>query len=136
MSELTTAEESVWIGTTGISFMSSRSSNGWSVISTKPTWENRNLLPFCITEFIYDGRELRFKKPLYLTPKHDETKVSLCLQYEQLGIDVFASTREELQNEINEQLAVLWKEYALEDETNLSPAAIKLKKHLLSVITK
>jgi len=58
----------------------------------------------------------------------------LCIEYERLGIHVFADTREELVAELAEQICMLWDEYACEDDENLARAAIRLKKNLLGAL--
>lgn len=82
----------------------------------------------------YRGRNFRFKHKLELWPFCDETGELLCLEYEPLGIHVFADTREMLLKELAEQICMLWDEYASEANGNLSPAAVQLKKRLLAMI--
>jgi len=82
----------------------------------------------------YGNRTFRFKKYLELCPAYDETGELLCLEYEPIGIHVFADTREELLAELAEQICMLWDEYACEDDGNLTPAAIRLKRNLLAAL--
>jgi hypothetical protein len=82
----------------------------------------------------YGNRTFHFKKYLELCPTYDETGELLCLEYEPIGIHVFADTREELLAELAEQICMLWDEYACEDDKNLTPAAIQLKRRLLDVL--
>ena len=44
---------------------------------------------------------------------------------------MFAPTRQELAAEVREQIAMLWTEYALEDDAALSKPALRLKAALL-----
>jgi len=86
--------------------------------------------PIPLQDVEYGGRVFRFRKPLVLRPCRDETGELLVIEHEPLGIHVFAESREELVDELREQIAVLWDEYACEEDRNLSPAAIKLKRRL------
>ncbi|MBS1912741.1 MAG: hypothetical protein JST22_12205 [Bacteroidetes bacterium] len=93
-----------------------------------------DLSPFIVMEFEYEGRILRFRRPLEITPTLDESQQVICLEYEPLGIDIYASTRDELDTLIYEELDVLWRNYALEDPRNLSLDARELKSKLLAAI--
>ncbi|MFN3398475.1 MAG: hypothetical protein ACK4ZS_08085 [Sulfurimicrobium sp.] len=64
-------------------------------------------------------------------PTLDDDKQFLCLNHEELGIDVFANTREQLAVELAEQLAMLWDEFALANDDSLEPSAQQLKQALL-----
>ena len=69
---------------------------------------------------------------LSLEPTLDESKQLLCIEQVELGINVYASTREALLAELNEQLVMLWKEYAQASDDVLDTPARQLKKALLS----
>jgi hypothetical protein len=73
--------------------------------------------------------------PLSLEPSLDETKQLLCVEHGGLGLDVFASTREVLLNELNEQIAMLWTEYAQAEDDALDGVARQLKQALLAAFT-
>jgi len=90
--------------------------------------------PVTIEYVPYGNRTFHFKKYLEFCPTYDETGELLCLEYEPIGIRVFADTREELLAELAEQICMLWDEYACEDDGNLTPAAIRLKKDLLAAL--
>jgi hypothetical protein len=49
-----------------------------------------------------------------------------------LGIDVFAQTREQLADELAEQIIFQWDTYAREDPKRLTPAARRLRAALLA----
>lgn len=71
--------------------------------------------------------------PVVLTPKLDEDSHQVfVVEDDSLGLDVFAATRDELVAEVYAQLAVLWREYAMEDDGNLTASAIALKQRLLA----
>lgn len=52
-----------------------------------------------------------------------------------LALDVFAPTREALLAELNEQIAMLWIEYALAEDDSLDNVARQLKQALLAAFT-
>jgi hypothetical protein len=93
-----------------------------------------DLSPFVTHEFSSAGRILKFVSPLSLAPVLDETNQYLCLQNDRLGIDVFAATRERLLMELQEQIAVLWEEFAMAADETLSPAALDIKQNLRAAI--
>ena len=68
---------------------------------------------------------------LILEPTLDETKQLLCIVHGELGIDVYATTRETLLIELHEQLAMLWQEYAQAADEELDAPARQLKQALL-----
>jgi hypothetical protein len=93
----------------------------------EPRVEEMDMSPLVVREFA-PGVVLR--EPLSLTPMQSEDGELLRLEYGPLDIDVFAATRSELQEELREQLAMLWTEFALEDDEKLSGPAVELKKRL------
>lgn len=76
--------------------------------------------------------DLKFKTPIHLEPKLDET--ACCVTFPELNIDVYEYTREDLENALSEQIVFLWQKYAKESDNNLTEKAILLKKHLLNFI--
>ena len=92
--------------------------------------EELDLSPFVVTEFM---PKVPLTAPLRLEPFLSDDEQLLRLAHEELDIDVFAPTRGELLNELREQLAMLWTEYALEEDENLSDPARQLKARLLKL---
>ena len=92
--------------------------------------EELDLSPFVVTEFA-PGVALR--QPLRLDPFLSDDEQLLHLQDPELDIDVFAPTRAELLSELREQLAMLWTEYAREEDARLSNAARQLKQTLVTL---
>ena len=92
--------------------------------------EELDLSPFVVTEFVPNVPLL---EPLRLEPILTEDQQLLRLQNEELDIDVFAPTRTELLHELRGQIAMLWQEFALEDDEALSAPAQALKQRLLSL---
>jgi hypothetical protein len=62
----------------------------------------------------------------------DDSKQLLCIEQPDLGIDVYATTREGLLTELHEQLAMLWQEYAQASDEELDAPARQLKHTLLN----
>lgn len=62
----------------------------------------------------------------------DDSKQLLCIEQPDLGIDVYATTREALLTELHEQLAMLWQEYAQASDEELDAPARQLKHTLLN----
>ena len=75
----------------------------------------------------FAGVTLKATNTLSLEPALDETKQLLCIQQAELGIDVFAPTRETLLAELQEQIWMLWKEYAQAKDDELDTPARALK---------
>ncbi len=93
-----------------------------------------DLSPFELSEFRYSGYRLKFHTPLEIIPTLDESQQVFCLEYSELGIDVYASTREELDFLLEAEIDVLWRNYALADDKELTPDAQELKDRLLGII--
>jgi len=51
---------------------------------------------------------------------------------EKIWLDAFAETKAELAAEVAAQLAMLWKEYALADDAELTESAREVKRNLLA----
>ena len=62
----------------------------------------------------------------------DDTKQLLYTVQPGLGIDVFAPTRDALLAELQEQLAMLWNEYALAADDEFDQPARQMKQALLA----
>lgn len=81
------------------------------------------------------GLTLKAVPALTLEPVLDETRQLLCIEQGELGIDVYATTREALLAELHEQLAMLWQEYAQAPDDDLDAPARLLKQALLARFT-
>lgn len=90
-----------------------------------------DLSPFVLAEVTGKRVKLKLPSPITLTPTLSESEQLVCLEYARWNLDVFASTRLELFDELKEQIFMLWEEYAQEDDQVLSEAAVALKKSLL-----
>lgn len=95
----------------------------------------KNLSTVNFRSIEYGGRTFEFDKPLELTPELDETKQLYCLEKPELGIDVYAYTRDQLDLGLREQIAFLWDTYAMAADEELTGAAIAVKQSLLANIS-
>lgn len=91
-----------------------------------------DLSPINIREVTGHDKKLRLIMPLLLTPELDEeTKQLLVVEEPQIGLHVFAYTRDELIHEINEQMLMMWDEYVNVSEDDLASDAQELQRKLL-----
>lgn len=100
--------------------------------SRLPKGMELSVLP--VAEVRKAGLHLRFKQLLELRPTADETGTLLCVRQEALGIDVFAPSRQELLGEVQDQIVLLWREYACAPPETLTPGARRLRANLLSQV--
>lgn len=91
-----------------------------------------DLSPLILDAIHFGGLRIQASPPLSVEPALDDTQQLLCVEQRDLGIDVFAPSRELLVVELNEQLAMLWREYALAPDTELDDKAKVLKQALLA----
>lgn len=75
---------------------------------------------------------LRIEPAMSFVPVLDDSKQLLCAENEELGVSVFATTREALLAELHEHLAMLWLEYAQAADALLDAPALVLKRTLLA----
>ena len=91
-----------------------------------------DLSPMSFDAIEWAGRRLEFAPPLEVVPTMDEESGQLYkLEDQDLGIDVFAQTREQLAEELAEQALYLWDTYAQESPEKLTSAARRLRSALL-----
>ena len=89
-----------------------------------------DLSPLAVPQFSVNGHVFRQSgiEPLFLIPVLDEDSGQLfTVCDDSLGIDAFAETRAQLVEEVREQLAFMWQEYALADDETLTESAQKVK---------
>jgi hypothetical protein len=93
-----------------------------------------DLSPIMIREIPWHNKKLHLKMPLLLTPQMDDDTEQLYIVEEpEIGLHVFSYTREDLIHEINEQLAMLWEEYAVTTD-ELATDARTLQAKLLATL--
>ena len=94
-----------------------------------------DLSPMVFDAIEWRGRQLEIDPPLVLEPTLDEESGQLYTVIDKnLGIDVFATSREQLAEELAEQLLFAWDAYAREAPEKLTSAARGLRDALLSRI--
>ena len=71
------------------------------------------------------------RQPIELHPVLSETKQLYRLEDEEIGISLFAYTRDELVDMLDDYIVMLWTDYAQEKDEILSGDARELKVHLL-----
>jgi accessory colonization factor AcfC len=94
-----------------------------------------DLSPITVDTVKVGAGVLKAKQGVTLEPATDETQQLICVADAALGIDAFARTREALIHELNEQIGMLWQEYALADDDSLDGEAIKMKQSLLAAFS-
>jgi len=67
---------------------------------------------------------------LKITPELDDSKTLICYNKDDIGIFVYAESRERFLSLLYEQIAMLWQEYARVPDAKLSKEAQDLKKAL------
>lgn len=92
-----------------------------------------DLSPFEIDRIDHAGSVLVIDPPLILTPTLDPEDANLLtVEDNEMNLFVEAGTREELEEEIRLHLTFMWQEYALEDPSNLTAGAQRLRNTLQS----
>lgn len=91
---------------------------------------NQDLSKIVISKIQQGSRCLIFMPALEFTPTLDSNGL-LCAEDNELNISVFASTREELLNELQQQIFMLWDSYAQAPDNVLTQQALDLKHRLL-----
>jgi hypothetical protein len=94
-----------------------------------------DLSPLELREVAYGDLHLRLKEPVYLQPYlNGDNPQFVNVEDPALGLDVFAGTVSELLDEVAESLVIGWRQYALAPDSELSPKALELKRHLLAAM--
>lgn len=90
-----------------------------------------DLSHFAFTKLTRGTLTLTAKRHLKFSPTLDESRQFICLNDETLGIEVFAETRQKLSVELDDQILMLWSEYAQASDDSLDVIAQGLKQRLL-----
>lgn len=106
-----------------------------SMISEVDSITEIDLSPIAVDRFEYKDSVFKIDPPMNFTIDFDRES-GLMSTSGDFNIDVIAETRSILEDEIEEALIMLWVEYALEDDKNLSPKAIELANDIRSRISK
>lgn len=101
-----------------------------------PRTEPIDLSPMTFDTIEWGTRRLECFPPLSIEPTRDQESGHLYrLEDPRLGIDVFAETREQLADELAEQVLFLWDAYAQASPEKFTPAARRLRESLLDRMT-
>jgi hypothetical protein len=93
--------------------------------------EADDLAPMTFSRVAWAGRTLAIDPPRTLSPTMDEESGQFyILEYHDMNIDVFARTRDDLLDELAEQLLFQWDAYARESPDRLSRGARQLREAL------
>ena len=85
-----------------------------------------------ISEFEVGERAIKFKKPLVLETEYAEDGVYLT--HAGLALSAYGKSLSECEEIIQEELAMLWEEYALAPDDELTAGAIAFKNKLLEMV--
>ena len=95
--------------------------------------EALDLSPITLEEIQWANHRFRFREALKLTPTLDrESQQLLVVEEPQISLHAFSYTREQLIQEIAEQISFMWEEYVKEDESALAKDALRLRQELLN----
>jgi len=90
-----------------------------------------DLSPIDIEFFMSGGHRVVSRRALSFVPMLDEQEQFHCLEDADFGINLMVSTREELETDLSQELDLLWRQYACEDDAKLTEGAKALKCRLL-----
>ena len=85
-----------------------------------------------IVKLEYNGLKLNFIKPYMMTVKVEGEY--LVHENAKLNMVVYGKTLDELIESFFDDMCFLWRDYALANDSELAPCAIKLKQYLLSQV--
>ena len=83
-------------------------------------------------DFTVDGTPMRTRRGATLPVETGSSDGLHTARADKIGLDAFAATKDELAAEVRDQLAMLWKEYALADDAELTESALTVKRNLLA----
>lgn len=94
-----------------------------------------DLPPLEVNEVEYGGVRLRFNEPVQLKPRLNEDNPQFVnVEEPSLGLDAFAGMVSGLMDEVADDLVVVWQQYALAPDAELSLKALELKRRLLAAV--
>jgi len=94
----------------------------------------KDLSLICLDSVTWEGHELRFKQPLTFRPFLDESQQLYVVEDVGLTFLAYAQTREQLVEEIGEQIVFMWNTYVVALEDDLATDALKLRQRLLEIV--
>lgn len=96
-----------------------------------------NIESITINEVYSQNTKLKFKTPLEVSITKtfaDEGDYLLVGENEKINLYVFAYTLKNLKKEINQQIAMMWDEYAIPDPEDFASDALRLRGRLMERI--
>ena len=102
---------------------------GYSIgLKGVPKMKSRDLSPLVFESLISDGQVLRADPPLHLKPElDDETQQLYVAKDDSLDLHAFATTREDLADEITRHIFCAWETYVGEMPDRMTQAAQRLQ---------
>jgi hypothetical protein len=89
--------------------------------------------PVIALDFTVNGVQMEPRLSARLAPIVETSDGIFSVHLDEIGLDAFSESRDGLVAEVKEQLAMLWKEYALADDSDLTESAQKVKRNLLAM---
>jgi hypothetical protein len=95
-----------------------------------------DLSPISLKVTHWNDRSFRFNTPLSLNPSLDEESQQFYIVEDpDLTLLAYAQTREQLLQEIGEQITFMWDAYVESSEDDLAPDALRLRQRLIETIS-
>jgi hypothetical protein len=94
-----------------------------------------DLSPLSLKAVSWNTHQFRFMEPLVLQLALDESKQLFVVEEPDFGLYAFAQTREQLVQEIAEQIAFMWDAYVNVSEDMLASDALRLRQRLLQTVS-
>ncbi|MBF2046193.1 MAG: hypothetical protein IGS54_02140 [Elainella sp. C42_A2020_010] len=95
-----------------------------------------DLSPISLKIAHWNDREFRFRQPLTFNPSLDEESQQFYVVEDPvLTLLAYAQTREQLLQEISEQIAFMWDAYVGSSEDELTPDALRLRQKLIETVS-
>ena len=89
-----------------------------------------------ISDFKVGEKRIKFKTPLLLEPSVVPGVEVMCVFYKDLDLSACETSLLECDEIIREELEVLWEEYALAPDDELTEGGINLKRKLIGMVEK
>ena len=97
--------------------------------------KRNNLGTLSVNGFSVYGIPIKVRKnqPVVFYIEYDFATASYFVEDQDLGICAYSNKKESMLRELNDNLAMVWTNYAKEKNKNLTPDAITIKKNLLKL---
>lgn len=94
-----------------------------------------DLSAYHIGSLLHGEEKIMAVEQIFVSVDFDEDDVLYLAQIERLGLSTFAETREQLESAVRDELSMLWREYALAEDNELTRSAQTLKRRMLEVFS-